>query len=92
MLPTGCSAAGRHAFSVDDGRTWAYAAHDAYGRRVDYSDGTSEELYCRARPSLIFDPASGRPSHLVTGAQPSNTSDFVFTLVVPLDVDGNREE
>jgi hypothetical protein len=84
MLPTGCSAAGRHAFSVDHGVHWTYAESDAYGRRVDFTDGTAAELYCRARPSLIFDSAGVNPTHLVTGAQPSNTSDYVYTLIVPL--------
>jgi hypothetical protein len=58
---------GQHAYS-EDGKSWHLSAVDAYNATVYYTDGTTEELQSRERPHLILDPASGKPTHLVTGA------------------------
>ena len=48
MLPTGCSANGRHAFSLD-GKAWRYANEDAWTRNVTFTDGTVLRANTRAR-------------------------------------------
>lgn len=53
--PIGCWPGGRHAFSVDNGRTWEYSAFDAWNGTVAWTDGGVEELYLRARPHLLLD-------------------------------------
>jgi hypothetical protein len=40
MLPTGCSANGRHAFSLEDGKAWRYASEEAWTRNVTFTEGT----------------------------------------------------
>jgi len=90
---------GRHAFSLDSGRSWSYSAFDAYNGTVEWlssrnnssavpsSGGEAavevEELYLRARPHLLLDDR-GRITHLSTGARPTKQSDYVYTLVVPV--------
>ena len=85
MLPTGCSANGRHAFSLD-GRAWRYASEDAWTRDVAFDDGSTLVANTRARPHVILD-AAGQPTHLSTGLQAelAAVSDYVWTLVTPLD-------
>ena len=65
----GCdpSVSGQHAYSLD-GKAWHLSAADAYNATVHYTDGTTEVLKSRERPHLILDPSSGKPTHLVTGA------------------------
>ena len=84
MLPTGCSANGRHAFSLD-GHTWRYSSVDAWTRNVTFTDGTLLRANTRARPHVLVD-ACGQPTHLSTGLQmqPASASDYVWTLVTPL--------
>lgn len=82
MLPTGCSANGRHAFSLN-GISWRYAGEDAWTRNVTFTDGSSIESNTRARPHVILGPA-GQPSHLTNGLKPTAESDYVWTVVVPL--------
>ena len=84
MLPTGCSANGRHAFSLD-GKAWRYATEDAWTRNVTLTDGTSLQANTRARPHVLLD-GDGRLTHLSTGlqARAAAESDYVWTLVTPL--------
>lgn len=75
---------GLHAFSAD-GKQWhkpaqnydsACAEHRncsaMYTNLVELDDGTSTTLVGRERPSLLFDPATGRPTHLYNGAIPAD--------------------
>lgn len=82
MLPTGCSANGRHAFSLD-GKAWRYASEDAWTRNVTFSDAPLLRADTRARPHVLVD-ANGSPTHLSNGLKPSSVSGHVWTLVVPL--------
>ena len=96
MLPTGCSANGRHAFSLD-GRSWRYASTDAYTRTIEFGGDDDENqtdistmtttlmANTRARPHVILNRL-GHPIALSTGLQPqpSQQSDYVWTLVQPL--------
>jgi len=87
MLPTGCSANGRHAFSLD-GRAWRYANEDAWTRNVSFDDGSTLTANTRARPHVLLDK-SGRLTHLSTGLEMgagggAAGSDYVWTLVTPL--------
>jgi hypothetical protein len=65
----GCepSVSGQHAFSAD-GYTWHLSKANAYTATVEYTNGSTVDLLKRERPHLILDPASGVPTHLVTGA------------------------
>ena len=56
MLPTGCSSNGRHAFSIDNGKTWTYSMNDAYTRNISYTDNTYLISNTRARPHIVIDP------------------------------------
>lgn len=89
MLPTGCSANGRHAFSLD-GKAWRYASEDAWTRNVTFTDGTTLAANTRARPHVILN-SNGQPTHLSNGLQPeaAAVSDYVWTVVAPLDVAGS---
>jgi hypothetical protein len=96
MLPTGCSANGRHAFLLD-GRSWRYASTDAYTRNVNFDDTTNTTTTTtliantRARPHLIID----RQGHLLalsTGLKPEKNSDYVWTLVQPLRRESGRPQ
>jgi hypothetical protein len=85
MLPTGCSANGRHAFSLDC-RSWRYASTNAYTRTVTFDDvnqTTTRIASTRARPHLIID-RHGRLLALSTGFRPEKNSGYVWTLVQPL--------
>lgn len=82
--PVGCWPGGRHAFSTDHGASWDYSAFDAYNGTVEYTDGTTEQYYLRARPHLLIDEPSGRIIALSTGLRPAKESEYVFTLVQPV--------
>ena len=75
--------AGRHAFSVDGGDTWDYSTLDAYNGTVEYTDGTIEDYYLRARPHLLLDDR-GQIIALSNGLRPTKASEYVFTLVQPV--------
>ena len=82
MLPTGCSANGRHAFSLD-GRSWRYAGEDAWTRNVTFAGGGgSIEADTRARPHVVVN-RQGHVTHLATGLEMSHATDYVWTLVTP---------
>eukprot|EP00040_Diaphanoeca_grandis_P010607 m.54383 g.54383 ORF g.54383 m.54383 type:complete len:782 (-) comp21903_c0_seq1:67-2412(-) len=81
--PVGCWPGGRHAFSVDQGQTWDYSAFDAYNGTVEYTDGTVEDYYLRARPHLLLN-ADGEIIALSNGLRPTKASEYVYTLVQPV--------
>ena len=82
--PVGCWPGGRHAFSEDEGATWNYSPYDAYNGTVLYDDNSSDNLYLRARPHMILDE-HGKPIALSSGARPRKDSDYVYTLVQPVE-------
>lgn len=82
--PVGCFPTGRHAFSTDVGRTWDYSAFDAYNGTVEYTDGSVEVYYLRARPHLLVDPKTGEIEALSNGLRPTKASEYVYTLVQPV--------
>ena len=83
---------GGHAWSRD-GVLWQYTMEPAYTLRVDWTNGTSTDLYRRERPQLLFGQA-GKPTHLFNGAQPQYGFDQIdcdfskpcqtFTMVTAL--------
>ena len=81
--PVGCWPGGRHAFSTDGGLTWDYSAFDAYNGTVEYTDGTVEDYYLRARPHLLLDENHDIVA-LSNGLRPTKASQYVFTLVQPV--------
>ena len=52
--------------------------------REDDESVSTELLYLRARPHLLLGE-DGNPTHLSTGARPTRASDYVYTLVVPIE-------
>jgi hypothetical protein len=56
-----------HLFSRD-GLSWRVGATQPYGSIVEFTDGTSMVVPTRERPKVLFDQASGAPTHLVNGA------------------------
>jgi mannan endo-1,4-beta-mannosidase len=82
--PVGCWPGGRHAFSVDGGLTWDYSPFDMYNGTVEYTDGTREDYYLRARPHLLVNDTTGELVALSNGLRPTKASDYVFTLVQPV--------
>ena len=90
-------AQGGHGFSVD-GINWHSSDIPAYSSEQLYADGHTATYGKRERPHLIFDPASGEPTHLVNGvclhdnwAECNNNPwpgyfDRTFTTVSPLNV------
>lgn len=83
----GCADVGCHGYSAD-GVSWTLSATPAYGYGVELDDGSSMTLKRRERPQLVFDPASGRPTHLINGAEPpqkrGGQEDFTYSIIVPL--------
>ena len=89
------SAQGGHAYSAD-GYAWHVGAAAAYPAAQRYSDGTVARYGKRERPHLIFDAATGEPTHLTNGvclngnwALCNNNPypgyfDYTFTTVAPL--------
>ena len=74
---------GLHTFSTD-GKVWRKPAQNygdacakhrncsaMYTNSVQLDDGSSITLVGRERPSLLFDQATGRPTHLYNGAIPA---------------------
>jgi hypothetical protein len=82
--PVGCWPGGRHAFSIDGGATWDYSQFDAYNGTVEFTDGSVEEYYLRARPHVLIDERSGAIVALSNGVRPTKASEYVFTLVQPV--------
>ena len=84
----GCPEVGCHAFSAD-GVTWHVSPGGAYNFTVALDDGSSIELKRRERPQLVFDPQSGKPTHLINGAEAAQKDggqeDRTFSIIVPLD-------
>jgi len=74
------SGAGRLAFSVD-GATWRYSPTPAFNGTIRFANGTVRVLGRMERPVLLFNPATGAPSHLINGVQPYTWDDYTFTLI-----------
>ena len=81
--PVGCWPGGRHAFSTSAGRTWDYSAFDMYNGTVEYTDGTIEDAYLRARPHMLV-AENGTLIALSNGFRPTKASEYVRTIVVPI--------
>ena len=103
MLPTGCSGNGRHAFSINNGKSWKYAMHDAYTRNVTFINQNSTTTNnnsrstmisnTRARPHIVIDPYNRhRLLALSTGLKPTKDSDYVWTLVQPIRHDDSNND
>eukprot|EP00039_Didymoeca_costata_P002943 m.64037 g.64037 ORF g.64037 m.64037 type:complete len:788 (+) comp11619_c0_seq3:101-2464(+) len=86
--PVGCWPGGRHAFSDDGGNTWNYSPFDAYNGTVQYDNGDLEIYYLRARPHMLLD-SIGNIIALSNGLRPHKDSEYVFTLVQPVNTDKN---
>merc|ERR1712048_1364515 len=63
---------GAYLFSADGKERWSLSDWELFPSEVQWDDGTTEFLLKQQRPSLLFDPNTGRPSHLITGV------DFLF--------------
>jgi len=63
---------GAYLFSKDGRVRWSLSDWELFPSEIRWDDGPTEFLLKQQRPSLIFDPHTGRPSHLVTGV------DFLF--------------
>ena len=71
--------AGRLAFSTD-GQKWTYAATPPFNGTITWSNGTTLALSRMERPVLVFDEATGKPTHLINGVQPYSHP-YTFTLI-----------
>ena len=58
-----------HLFSAD-GLTWSESSVQPYQHAVEYRDGSTQNFSTIERPKLVFDDATGRPTHLFNGASP----------------------
>jgi len=58
---------GAYLFSADGKQRWSLSDWELFPSEIRYEDGTTQFLLKQQRPSLIFDPSTGRPSHLITG-------------------------
>jgi hypothetical protein len=86
----GCSAVGCHAYSRD-GLAWTLSSTPAYNYTVSFTDGSSTTFSRRERPQLVFDPATGAPTHLINGVQlpkseqpKGGQDDATYSIIVPL--------
>lgn len=58
-----------HTFSRD-GLAWYSSDVQPYGGTASVSDGSELAMSTRERPKLVFDPATGAPTHLITAVCP----------------------
>ena len=65
-----CNPISGHLFSRDGLTNWTTSDVEPYSFTVQYDDGTSGLLATRERPKLLFDPATGEPTHLYTATVP----------------------
>jgi hypothetical protein len=83
----GCPEVGCHAFSKD-GFSWRVSPGGAYNFSVQLDNGATVQLKRRERPQLVVDPRSGRPTHLLNGAEAAQhdggQEDKTFSIAVPL--------
>ena len=83
----GCPQVGCHAFSKD-GTAWRVSPGGAYNFTVALSSGATVELKRRERPQLVYDPKTGKPTHLINGAEATQhdggQEDKTFSIIVPL--------
>jgi len=63
---------GAYAFSADGVQRWSLSDWELFPSEIRWDDGTTQFLLKQQRPSLIFDPVTKRPTHLITGV------DFIF--------------
>ena len=106
LPPYSCvnSTVSAHSFS-EDGRTWTMSASSPYGTQVELTTGETVTVATRERPKPFFN-AQGVMTHLINGvAGVGNCTDSTrtgcvdckynhwdYTLVQPLDVDGDDVE
>ena len=97
---------GLHAFSSDgtvwhkpaDALQWQCASHATgshnctamYDNRIEFADGSALLLGGRERPALLFDPATGYPTHLFNGGIGPNTSVPWFAMAQRVGVERNE--
>ena len=68
-----------------DGIDWKQTAPQQPWCSVTYHDGSTETLGRRERPQFYVDPASGHPTMLFNGVQPTKSHDgYVFTMATEL--------
>jgi hypothetical protein len=83
----GCPEVGCHAFSKD-GFSWRVSPGGAYNFSVSLDNGATVQLKRRERPQLVVDPRSGKPTHLLNGAEAAQhdggQEDKTFSIAVPL--------
>ena len=58
---------GGYAFSADGVVRWSKSDWELFPAEIAWDDGTTQFLLKQQRPSLVFDPFTSRPTHLVTG-------------------------
>ena len=71
--------AGRLAYSKDGSR-WTYASTPPYNGTIKFTNGSTLVLNRMERPVLLFDEATGHPTHLINGVQPYDHP-YTFTLI-----------
>jgi hypothetical protein len=88
----GCKDVGCHAFSKD-GLSWTLSKTPCYSYNVSFTDGKEKVFSRRERPQLVFDPATGAPTHLINGVQlprdeqpKEGQQDYTYSIIVPLRV------
>lgn len=88
----GCKDVGCHAFSKD-GLSWTLSKNPCYSYNVSFTDGKEKVFSRRERPQLVFDPATGVPTHLINGVQlprdeqpKEGQQDYTYSIIVPLRV------
>ena len=58
---------GGYAFSADGVFDWVESDWELFPSEIRWDDGRTTFLLKQQRPSLLFDPLTNRPTHLVTG-------------------------
>ena len=77
--------AGRYAYSTD-GTEWHYSRVVPYNGSIGYTNGSAVAFGRVERPVLVFDKATGNPTHLINGVQPRPwPHDYTYTLIQTID-------
>jgi len=58
---------GGYAFSADGLKRWSLSTWELFPSEIQWANGTVQQLLKQQRPSLIFDPITNEPTHLITG-------------------------
>ena len=54
-------------FSADGLVRWSLSLWELFPSEIRWANGTTQQLLKQQRPSLIFDPLTNQPTHLITG-------------------------